>query len=208
MKDYSLNKEESNLFILNYDVKNDQIIVNIANGKKYVVPYTSENESIILDKMERQVREGQRDKTQLKWQFYGWLIPAAVWGALAVHYGVNLIGHYGNHPVWLDWTLLSISGVMTSMAIASIADAKKTLNDLKKNVMFLDNKKMFKENIKTDDDLLTKENIIEETVTINDIHNMSKEEVEDMINLAKFNEKTGLRVSNPPVKKRTLTKKL
>jgi hypothetical protein len=97
---------------------------------------------------------------------------------------------------------------MTSMAIASIADAKKTLNDLKKNVMFLDNKKMFKENIKTDDDLLTKENIIEETVTINDIHNMSKEEVEDMINLAKFNEKTGLRVSNPPVKKRTLTKKL
>ena len=40
MKDYSSSREDSKLFVLNYDVVDDQIIVNVANGRQYTVKYT------------------------------------------------------------------------------------------------------------------------------------------------------------------------
>lgn len=57
MKDYSMNCNEREDFILGYNIdeKHDTIIVNFANGEKWVVPYNEKNEKIILDKMEEQV---------------------------------------------------------------------------------------------------------------------------------------------------------
>lgn len=55
MKDYTLNKEDERTFILNYEVKDNKIIVNFASGKKYEVPYTEEDEKIILTLMKEQV---------------------------------------------------------------------------------------------------------------------------------------------------------
>lgn len=54
MKDYTLTVEESNLFIKNYKIVNDKIIINLGNGKKTRIDYSIENERNILNKMYRQ----------------------------------------------------------------------------------------------------------------------------------------------------------
>ena len=59
MKDYTLDSEEAVSFILNYEIKDNQIIVNYANGEHYIIPYTNDNEEKILKKMEDQVYSAQ-----------------------------------------------------------------------------------------------------------------------------------------------------
>lgn len=44
MKYYTLNSKDATSFILNYEIKNNQIIVNYANGEHYIIPYTNDNE--------------------------------------------------------------------------------------------------------------------------------------------------------------------
>ena len=203
MKDYSSSKENKNLFILNYEIVDNQIIVNVANGKHYAVGYTEENEKIILKRMEEQVKEdGQRSKIGLSCQYYGSIFAAGLWGGLAVYNGIKLIGHYGNPSLeGVYWALAIGNGSMAVIGTASVVNAKRKLDDIKKNMMFLDNKKLFKEKVRTDDEILSKDITFEQTVTINDIHDMSIEQVDDMINLAKFSEETGM-IASPVVKKR------
>ena len=50
MKDYSLNFEDFTTFILNYKIENNLIIVKIASGENYVIPYTLKNEKKYLSK--------------------------------------------------------------------------------------------------------------------------------------------------------------
>ena len=44
MKDYTFDKISREKFIKNYNIKDDQIIINLASKEKYVIPYTKENE--------------------------------------------------------------------------------------------------------------------------------------------------------------------
>ena len=55
MKDYTFDKISREKFIKNYNIKDDQIIINLASKEKYVIPYTKENEEKILARMEEQV---------------------------------------------------------------------------------------------------------------------------------------------------------
>lgn len=56
MKNYYYNDtEDSKIFIINYEIKDNQIIVNTGDGKKYSIPYTKENEENILSKMREQL---------------------------------------------------------------------------------------------------------------------------------------------------------
>lgn len=44
MKYYTLNSKDATSFILNYEIKDNQIIVNYENGEHYIIPYTNDNE--------------------------------------------------------------------------------------------------------------------------------------------------------------------
>jgi len=62
MKDYAINRNKRKNFILNYQVKNDQIIINYASKKSKKIPYTKEAENRILNKMEKQVNDFDQAK--------------------------------------------------------------------------------------------------------------------------------------------------
>ena len=55
MKNYSINEYQEKTFILNYNIENEEIIVNLASGSNYKLPYTKENEIMILERMKEQV---------------------------------------------------------------------------------------------------------------------------------------------------------
>jgi len=55
MKDYELDKKKKGLFILNYEVKGNKIIVNYANGDAVSIPNSLENVDILDRSMKEQV---------------------------------------------------------------------------------------------------------------------------------------------------------
>ena len=61
MKDYSLNRKDSESFILSYTIEDGNIVAKTASGELITVPYSVENENQILSKMEKQAK-----RTKLK----------------------------------------------------------------------------------------------------------------------------------------------
>ena len=200
MKDYTLNKEDKRTFILNYEIKDNKIIVNFASGKKYEVPYTEENEKIILTLMEEQVNNSEKfervSKKNLKF-FKGWLIFSI---ANIIFDATILLTGSSTAPavqvICGSWFILS--GTLETYALV---DIKTKLKDLKKNKLFLNYEDLFKSKEKTDDDVLTEEEIVSETITLNDIDKMSYNEVKEMVDIASFNDEVGLDFTEVPKEK-------
>ena len=61
MKNYLLETKESKYFILSYDIKDDVITVNLANGENYTLAYTKRNEEVIVSRMEKQASTLKKD---------------------------------------------------------------------------------------------------------------------------------------------------
>ncbi len=64
MRDYSLNANERNTFILYYEKKENNLFIYLANKTVKILPYTIKREEEILSKMKNQVLKAQ--KFQLK----------------------------------------------------------------------------------------------------------------------------------------------
>lgn len=84
MKDYELDKKKKGLFILNYEVKGNKIIVNYANGDKVCIDNTEKNESILISNMSNQVEESDNFVKRCKNNFaiYTVLLVMGVIGSI------------------------------------------------------------------------------------------------------------------------------
>ncbi len=69
MKNYSLSHENSKTFILNYNIEDNQIIVNLASGEKYIIPYSVDNEKRLLERMKNQVNNSNDYKSKQQKKF-------------------------------------------------------------------------------------------------------------------------------------------
>ncbi len=162
MKDYSLNLEASKTFILNYIVKDNQIIVNLANGENYVIPYTIRNEKKILKRMKAQVlqsdefisKQEERFSKSWKWVLFSLYV-------LDICFGV-LIGN-SVAPIISVVCAICGSGFLFNLGyrIYSMIDSKRNIKDVKKNKMLLDNEKRLNKKVKENYNVLA--NIDEKT---------------------------------------------
>ena len=59
MKDYSLNDDERKQYILSYKIEDEKIIAKLASRESYIIPYTKENEQLVIAKMEKQARKAK-----------------------------------------------------------------------------------------------------------------------------------------------------
>ena len=206
MKDYTLNKEDERTFILNYEVKDNKIIVNFASGKKYEVPYTEEDEKIILTLMKEQVNNTEKFEKTAKKKLKvttGWIIYSIV---NIVFDATILLTGSSTAPVVqvICGSLFILSGTLQTYALV---DIKTKLKDLKKNQLFLDNEDFFKSKEKTNTDALNKEETVRETITLNDIDKMSYNEVKEMVDIARFNDDIGLDFTEVPKAKARVLRK-
>ena len=206
MKDYTLNKEDERTFILNYEVKDNKIIVNFASGKKYEVPYTEEDEKIILTLMKEQVNNTEKFEKTAKKKLKvttGWIIYSIV--NIVFDATILLTGSSTAPAVQvICGSLLILSGTLETYALV---DIKTKLKDLKKNKLFLNYEDLFKSKEKTDDDVLTEEEIVRETITLNDIDKMSYNEVKEMVDIAIFNDDIGMNFTEVPKAKARVLRK-
>lgn len=158
MKDYTLNSEEAVSFILNYEIKDNQIIVNYANGEHYIISYTNDNEEKILKKMEDQVYNEQQNYKQSN-KILGIAVTRILFNVFGIILCVGIVksGHsiaplilYKIYPVLFNFNI--------GVHILYIRYIKEKRKDFEKNKMLLDNQEKLNEMIKENQNILTNSN--------------------------------------------------
>lgn len=147
MRDYSLNLEDSKTFVLNYTIKENQIIVNLAKGENFIIPYTPENEKKLLEIMKTQVLMSDRFmKTQEKRFSMSWKLT--ILSVFMLMYNVFVLAS--------GKSILPVgSGLCAGLFVFNIiynvlgmVDSKKNINDIKKNLTLVYNEERLNEKVK------------------------------------------------------------
>jgi len=153
MKNYTLNEIDSENFILNYKIVDDEIIINFASKKhkdKCVIPYTIENEKEILKKMKQQVVESSNfSRTQKRIEMeaptilsYGLFafISISALNAVALFFGLTQATIF-----LLPYNLIFL--LISSYGLYELVSSKVKLSDVRKNRLFLENEELLNKNL-------------------------------------------------------------
>lgn len=154
MKDYSMNLEERKDFILGYDITNDgRIKINFAKGKSWYVPYNEENEKIILNKMKKQLDNAAETEKKIIDKLTTNALLSGIFFASTIIF------------VTLDASVLDLSPYIVS-SISSLPIAatlltgffagknKVKLDDLRKNLRFIEMEKKVNDNVRSEKNVL------------------------------------------------------
>lgn len=166
MKDYSLNKEQRKMFILKYEIVDENIILHLASGEKYSIPYSEENEKEVLRKMELQVKNVSYEfKEKNDKNFKRSIINIATsvfW--IALFGGFLITGFSSNEPVsyYAQWAALGLNNLSLVLNIAGVCSYKKIKNDIEKSEFFFKNAEILNKNIDKSNILI---NVSKETIS-------------------------------------------
>ena len=157
MKDYTFKLEDKQTFILHYEIKDNEMILHLADGNTYVIPYTEENERRVLSKMEMQVvhtRIFKEDRHERKEKCSKRIIIYLIVMAINV---VSLLNGGGIFSA----LALGCFGLAEICAVLTCIKSSAELNDAYKNTEFLEKKEELNEALKTNKNMLN--NVKKET---------------------------------------------
>lgn len=139
MYDYSENKETQKLFILNYQMEEDKIVIHFADGKMKKIPNTKVNEEKILKKMNRQLKNIDKLRHDIQIKILDMWAINIFFGGLTLAFLYTLI--QGNNNL--------LSGSISLLNCFVIILESYQIKQLKKKRQELDKFKYFKENEET-----------------------------------------------------------
>lgn len=196
MKNYYFeNEDKSKSFILNYEFKNNQIIVHFGSGKDSSFPYTKENEEKILEKMKNQIEDNilykENSLRNIK------IIETSVIKFFSIMLTFSIIAAPFNLFYFLFIFILSFG---SSSILLLVAKKKRNLiKDFEKQILFLNNQEKLKAINEKNSDIL--KNISEKNrdltssisteqpmLTLNTIHKMKYKELKKIIENIKIEE--------------------
>jgi len=205
MKDYSLNKKESEDFILGYDVTSDgKIIVKFAKGELFPLPYNEENERILLNKMKEQLKNSSSIEKKLK-DILKTNITVGVIVLIFSILPVSLMPEFLNAPVAITMTSILASTSLMPFGIAF--KNKLKINDLNKNIRFLEIEKKLNDNVRGENNILVNvsnktKNVVKnypedrEVFDINSFNYIPFKDLEQIIDNVDRNERFGFDYTN------------
>lgn len=132
MKDYSLNRKDSESFILSYKIEDGNIVTKTASGELITVPYSVENENQILSKMEQQAKMAKLEPLSLIDRYFAIIQPIIIL-PLAIY---NFIYYGGSYYAILLLTVGFTAIFFPAQVISHLLKKK----ELKKIRYFLSNK--------------------------------------------------------------------
>ena len=156
MKDYSRNEAERKEFILSYkeDKKNGKIILYLANGESYPIPYTEENLKKVDSRQKVQVKNADINaqehafsrfkKAMFKVRFVLTVTAGILFGIFAPNPFTALLACVG----------YSICSVVIFTGIEAIALRNSKKIDLEKSKFFLENEEKINANLNKQNALL------------------------------------------------------
>lgn len=215
MQDYSLNDQEANKFIINYEIKDNKIEINYANGDIKEIAYSAEAEKGILEKMENQVQNCQKFKKRQEkalgkyrtenhhyWKIIKAGLVTLIGGFLTI---LAIFTFFTDLNIMDALTILIVSVSVTSIGafpepiIEVIASKRKineiqaTLEDIEKHELFLENEKEI---------IMDKET---PSLNINDLDKMQLADIESILLNIKRNKLLNLKQENDLVEDNLFT---
>ena len=154
MRDYSLDYESSKTFILNYNIENNQIIVNLASGEKYIIPFSVDNEKRLLERMKNQVKDSsdyeykQEKRFSSAWKWAIWSGIMLVFNSIILATGISALPVVNG--ICAGWFVFD-----SSLRIYSMVDSKRKLKDIRKNRTFINNENTLSDNTKINQNVLS-----------------------------------------------------
>ncbi len=115
----------NDVYIKGYFIKDNNIILNLSNGKKYTYYYNIETEKNILDKMEEQVRRIHLKEPQMIEKVLAVLQPLALPTAI-----YNLISFDGSIPFSIFFIVIAIGAIKYPGIIISYIKKKREVEKM------------------------------------------------------------------------------
>ncbi len=137
MKDYSWNFDEAETFILSYKIKDGKIVAKLASGGKYIIPYSVNNENMMLARMEEQAKYARVKPLRTLDKIFGAMYP--LW--LLPLYANQFISYGG----WGNGILFSCVTFLSIYYPARIVNHLLKRREIKKLKLFLENKEELNE---------------------------------------------------------------
>jgi len=196
MKDYTLNFNELKMFILNYEIKNDEIIINYADELKSIIPYSLENEEKILKKMKEQVINAVASKNKIKSKI-NTSYNLSILYLLLIVFNLLILNEGISESISLSVILTIYSSIMAIVNITSLITNSIKKKDIDKHFEFLNHEDNINQYIKENKDILVNVNnktkeilkpIIKEKhkVNLNDIDKVDYNDLTKIINDIKY----------------------
>lgn len=214
MKDYSLDSEDSKTFVLNYIVKDNQIIVHFADKKNYVIPYTIENEAKLLNKMKTQVLQSNQFIEQQEERFSKLrAITAMLFGTT-----LPLVSTFASGISIISGIVVVLSVLCIGCNICNMIDIKRNIKDINKNKLLLNNEERLNEKVKKNPNVLANSKgkvkkmvhstpVDQPVFTLNSIDKIRYEELRQILENIDREEEFGFDYSSEVEKKTLILKK-
>lgn len=175
MKRYVFSPKESSLFILNFEVNDDIIVANYADGSKYELNYTDRSKDIFLNRMKKQIESFDEYevilKEIIKRNLIDFFINLSTLG-ISLSLMINLSNIFINFI--LSICVFSISsGCLKELFINSYV--KDLLNDLYKNKNFVDNEIEINNNLRL---------LGMSSIDLNDVDKLDSNDIYELTNLS------------------------
>ena len=160
MKNYSLNEEDEKNFILYY-VKNDEkLIVYYADYRTIDMPYTEQNEKMLLNKMKYQFKQATQFYEKSKKAFaINVLIEISALAFIGIE---NYLNNIGATEFTRDMSIIFAIGSSTAVAFG-LKDAYDNVQDYNKHRLFDENEQLLQD------------------ISINDVHFMEYNDVKKLV---------------------------
>lgn len=191
MKDYTLNADKAKLFIQNYEVLEDSIIIHFATGETFSIPYTEANKQKLNTKMESQILEAEEYEKKVKNNITAeklWIIVSLLTGI-----AVLAIGYFNNAAI-ISYIFSSLMGSFTLISGIKLIHNKSIIKDIEKNKYYIDNQELINKGIQNANVLANIPNktrsIIESEpeITINTVDKMSYEGLRKVVTSTEYQE--------------------
>ena len=142
------------MFVLNYEIKNNKIIINFADGGNSIIPYTLENEKKILEKMKTQVINAKNYISKFEKKESNSILWLSICFVCMLLNILLLISKLSNFPSVNISILVSYSIVfLANLGIYKYSKTK--LDDINKNLMFLNNSEQINKMVKSNQNILS-----------------------------------------------------
>ena len=146
------------MFILNYKIKKNKIIIKLASGERYEIPYNEENEEKILNMMKNQVTDNLSvDRTVVT--NYALSLGFAVGTiVLAILLGIKSIPQFviTKSAASFISAIPTIACTLLSALSALFAiENKSIINDYKKNKLYLEREEEINSKVKNNKNILS-----------------------------------------------------
>ena len=149
MKNNSLDNLDKRDFILNYQILNNNIIINYTSGVKKTIPYTIDNEKLVLNDMKKQLLNSNNFKRKEEARLSEFYSKAMASSFILFSSSILLAYAPPKNPTFMEM-VIACSAISTAIYLYQIINTNKELKEISDTQSFVEEKEKGRRTIHSD----------------------------------------------------------